>query len=246
MSPKPFGTVNTSHSGLTQRSGNKHHNPCLSISVPENRVKYRISVELGSPVNAASVLNSPSRERAISIRTTFPSRLRSQFFDYRESESEDNVDVGDSPTQMILIPSTSPFYRPPCRPHPFACDVSEISFACDALSDDGSFQPQPATLLHEALADIPSLIRGEDGSEFNIDSECFRELDKDLFILDTMDVFQENFLNSLVSRRRHFVDVPEEIDEETDQRLGLSESDSSSCNSSLFFSDVDLKVFFLP
>ncbi|KAF5387566.1 hypothetical protein D9757_006527 [Collybiopsis confluens] len=163
-----------SESDLTHRSGKKNHTHCLSVSVPENPIKYQISLDLGPPFDVTGLIDFPlSYEKIVRIETSFPSLGFHSFFDFRESESEsqseselesDPEDDGaneDSFAQILYIPYTSPFYHPPPRPYPFACDASEIFFSCDALSDDGSFQPQPATAFHEGLARIPGLILRE-------------------------------------------------------------------------------------
>ncbi|KIK60790.1 hypothetical protein GYMLUDRAFT_73644 [Collybiopsis luxurians FD-317 M1] len=228
MSSLPNHTSSTTSAGqhgLTQRNGNKHN---LSVTVPRNSIQYRISLELGSPFHASFSNFSSFRDRSLSARTRRNTTLRSLESDTESeysTEGDEKARDGDDEAQYIFIPPTSPFYRPPPRRrHPFAADISDISFSCDALSDEGSYQTPAATFFLEALGhSLPTLMR-EDGGEFTVDAECFEGLEKDL-LLSPMDVFQDNLFSSLTSRprysrnstwefNRYFLNVPEEIEEE--------------------------------
>lgn len=141
------------------------------------------------------------------------------FYDSTESDtdSEQEEEEGeDDDAQYISIPSSSPFYHPPPPPHPFACPSYDLSFSCDALSDDGSFQVQPATLFHECLDSI--LPGWRDDELFALNAECLEGLEKDL-LLSPMEVFQQNLLSSMKSVSRYSKpppDVPEGVEVEVD------------------------------
>ncbi|KAF9075496.1 hypothetical protein BDP27DRAFT_1315143 [Rhodocollybia butyracea] len=195
----------TPNSGLTE----------LLSSVPETLVEY--SIELESYFCARNLCSTD-------LRTTFPSGLHRGFYDDPpESDSEDGQDA-----QYIYIPFSSPFYRPLLKSRPFACDLSDFSFSCDVLSDEGPCSMQTATLFHEALS--PDL-----GGLFDIDTECLQGLEKNL-LLRPMEILEQSLFDSMSSNLhganmdslKSFPDVPEGVEIEFDYDRESSDSEFSS------------------
>ncbi|KAH7868102.1 uncharacterized protein C8R40DRAFT_1178213 [Lentinula edodes] len=145
-------TCNAGSKGITSK------NPGLFLSVPENPMKYQVSVEPGSPFTANKFLNFHSDsmfDGRIDIRTTFPLNLSSSLYDSPESDTNSQLDDSEEDitedvnedTQCIYIPSTSPFYHPPPKARPFASSSSNVSFSCDALAEDGSFSKTTSDII---------------------------------------------------------------------------------------------------
>ncbi|KAJ3932079.1 MAG: hypothetical protein NXY57DRAFT_154515 [Lentinula lateritia] len=216
-------------------------NPGLFLTVPENPMK--VSVELGSPFTANKFLDFHSDSLfggRIDIRTTFPLNFSSSLCDPPESDTDSQdeeecitEDVNED-TQCIYIPSTSPFYHPPPKAHPFASSSSNLSFSCDALPEDGSFRKQPATSFCES--------RPPASDEWGEDSKStvcsYQKHDRDLSLFP-VEIFEENSFSptspvpiylkiSEIASYKPLPDVPRGVDFEYDYEEYDSESSCSS------------------
>ncbi|KAJ3809932.1 hypothetical protein F5876DRAFT_77265 [Lentinula aff. lateritia] len=220
-------------------------NPGLYLSVPENPMKYQVSVELGSPFTANKFLNFQSdslfRGR-IDIRTTFPLNFSSSPYDSPEShtdsqdEEEDITEDANEDTQCIYIPSTSPFYRPPRKACLFASSSSNISFSCAALPEDRSFQTQSATSFYESPPPASDEWKEAEHSKSTL---CLHQKHDQDLSFSPVKIYEENrfsptsqvaiYLKVLeMAASKPLPDVPRGIDFEYDYEEYDSESSCSS------------------
>ncbi|KAJ4471527.1 hypothetical protein J3R30DRAFT_3710071 [Lentinula aciculospora] len=241
-------TVNINQQDLTSRidkfctptSKGTSENPGLFLSVPENPLKYQVSIELGSPHPANKSHDNLLGGRA-RMRTTFALELCSVLYESLDSDTdseyeEDLFEDQNDTVQYICIPSTSTFYHPPPKPCPFAYPFSDISFSCDALAEEGSFQTQPATLFHDSLA--PTFPTCED-DEYSEDTMRTRRHEQNL-LMSPMENLEDNLWGSmrsvskvweLAAFLKPLPDVPQGIEPESDYDY---DSDSE-----LTYSDVE-------
>ncbi|KAK0195981.1 hypothetical protein F5146DRAFT_1027970 [Armillaria mellea] len=146
------------------------------------------SLEFKSPLPSAVIPSSPLPLFSSSFAEHFDA-----FVDSDDSDSEDEEDDA----QYISIPSTSPFYHPPPKPHSFnfapwseSCrPSSSMSFACDALSEDVG--ESAAVLFHEELDTVPCAR----DDVFIVDDE-FHQAGAELYV-SPFDVYQDIYLDAL-------------------------------------------------
>ncbi|KAJ3881876.1 hypothetical protein F5051DRAFT_75305 [Lentinula edodes] len=160
----------------------------------------KVSVELGSPFTANKFLNFHSDsmfDGRIDIRTTFPLNFSSSLYDSPESDTNSQLDDSEEDitedvnedTQCIYIPSTSPFYHPPPKARPFASSSSNVSFSCDALTEDGSFQKQPATSFCESLSQASDEWSEDEESK---NAVCLHQKHDQDLRFSPVEIFEEN------------------------------------------------------
>ncbi|KAJ3912274.1 hypothetical protein F5877DRAFT_84979 [Lentinula edodes] len=234
-------TCNAGNKGITSK------NPGLFLSVPENPMKYQVSVELGSPFTANKFLNFHSDsmfDRRIDIRTTFPLNFSSSLYDSPESDTNSQLDDSEEDitedvnedTQCIYIPSTSPFYHPPPKARPFASSSSNVSFSCDALAEDGSFQKQPVTSFCESLSQASDEWSEDEESK---NAVCLHQKHDQDLRFSPVEIFEENRFGpanpvaiylkvSEIASFKPLPDVPRGIEFEYDYEEYDSESLCSS------------------
>ncbi|KAJ3796001.1 hypothetical protein GGU11DRAFT_790061 [Lentinula aff. detonsa] len=216
----------------TVNKGSVCKNPGLTLSVPENPIKYQISVVPGSPLTADKVLNLHSnshRGERVGSRITFAPDVSSMLYDESsesdtDSEYEESLAEDEDDAQYISIPSTSPFYHPPPKIRPCAYGFCDVSFSCDAVAEEGSFQMQPPTLFNDSWEDgelpEPDIVHEK---RFQLSVPGISENNLCLMrpLLTSSEVWELASLKPLP-------DVPQGIELEYDYD---SDSESSCCNS---------------
>lgn len=210
-------------------------------------IQYQVSVELGSPFTANKFLNFHSDsmfDRRIDIRTTFPLNFSSSLYDSPESDTNSQLDDSEEDitedvnedTQCIYIPSTSPFYHPPPKARPFASSSSNVSFSCDALAEDGSFQKQPVTSFCESLSQASDEWSEDEESK---NAVCLHQKHDQDLRFSPVEIFEENRFGpanpvaiylkvSEIASFKPLPDVPRGIEFEYDYEEYDSESLCSS------------------
>ncbi|KAG7449883.1 uncharacterized protein BT62DRAFT_928640 [Guyanagaster necrorhizus] len=232
VDPASFNSIFVAGQQVTQQIGNgnkssKRASTYLSLPRCEDSQNV-LNFSLGSPFLFEDVISGltpsprslefnihlPSAITPSSPLPLFSSSFIEPFDAFVDSDASDSEDE-DEDTQYISIPSSSPFYHPPPKPHSFgfapwseACSASRMSLACDALSDDVG--ESAAMLFHEKL-DVISHVRDD---VFIVDEEFLHEAGMELYVSPS-EVFQDVYLdalkNSVGLRSLHYEDPQPDV-----------------------------------